>query len=646
MRKSSIAIAVASLLSYTSFSYAQNSASDEETIVVFGRSENVNSVSDIASNIVVIGQEEIKASGATSLSSLLRSRAGIQISDSNSGPTIAMRGFSGSQAAHNTLILVDGRKLNKPDLSAPQLSSIPLNQIESIEVVSGSSGVLHGDQAVGGIINIITKKGGEVTELNASLGSNSAYGGGINLSRQISDTWSYSLSVSQDSDENYRDHNDRDTAMLLARIDYAEQDEAFYTEFSYYDNYRQYAGSLSKTKFEENPKQVNPANANDYAHEITKAARLGYKRDINKDWLAKADLSFDDTSINSIGWGSKREIDSIQQAVQLQAERALSVDAGRGNLLVGLDIGHSDYDASTRKNKQLMSSLYSQINYPVSNSVTLIGGGRYSKVEDDIKDSSTYAGGATLKEDATALELGANIKPNDNTRYYVRAESNFRFAKVDEQAYTSPGVAGLKPQTGVSIETGVDYIWDDYSVKFDIYNLKLEDEIVFDSSAEKPVGGNFSGANVNSDPTERFGGTFYFDAYVTEELMLGAEYSYVNAEYSKGDNKGNDIPWVASHSGRSFANYDLTFNWKLFAEAVYVGEKYENGDSGNVNDKLDAYWLGNLALSYINESFQANLRVDNIADEKYADFVSYSSFGSGYYVGHGREVNLSVSYSF
>nr|MBF4333623.1 TonB-dependent receptor [Vibrio anguillarum] len=90
-------------------------------------------------------------------------------------------------------------------------------------------------------------------------------------------------------------------------------------------------------------------------------------------------------------------------------------------------------------------------------------------------------------------------------RVYVRGETNFRFAKIDEQAYTSPGVLGLKPQTGKSLEAGWGLLGDDYSIKIDVFNLQLEDEIVFDNSAPTPIGGFFPGANVNADESERNG---------------------------------------------------------------------------------------------------------------------------------------------
>ncbi len=148
-------LASSASISMSTFAAEAESATIDETITVIGRSEN--SPMNIAANVNVIDAAAIEMSGATSLTEVLRGQSGIQISDSNSGAVFSMRGFSASQAANNTLILVDGRRLNNIDIAAPSINAIPLHQIERVELLSGSAGVLYGDQAVGGVINIITK---------------------------------------------------------------------------------------------------------------------------------------------------------------------------------------------------------------------------------------------------------------------------------------------------------------------------------------------------------------------------------------------------------------------------------------------------------------------------------------------------------
>ncbi|MBL4829119.1 MAG: TonB-dependent receptor [Aliivibrio sp.] len=650
MKKAILATLIASSLTYT---YSSTLLAEEvtDTMVVLGRSDYANSIENIAANVTVIGQDEIQSSGAKSLDTLLRSRAGIQVSDTNSGPVFSMRGFSGGQAAHNTLILVDGRKLNKQDLSAPQLSSILLSQVERIEILSGSAGVLYGDQAVGGVINIITKSGTEDGgEISLSAGSFDSRAGSVNVSRKISDTWGLFVSASQDNSDNYREHNRRETGNLLGRVEYKNEDREFFTELSYYDNYRQYAGSLTEQQFKDDPKQENPAYPDDYSHEITRAIRVGYKQAIVDNWKLKTDLFFDKTSGSGIAWGGENTKENSELVGTAQVENRFFSTRGEGSFLFGLDAADRSHDylssSTDRDNNQSIYSAYTQLHYPLLNSLTLVTGGRYSLAEDDITDKVKFKNGMKLNDSAEAFELGLNYRISRGHKLYVRGESNFRFADIDEQAYTSPGVNGLKPQTGVSLEAGWAFIQPEYSVKVDIYNLRIEDEIIFDKDAQKPIGGGWAGANVNADESERNGISLAVDYFVIDSILVGAEYHLIKSEFTDGVNKGKKLPWVAENSARTYVNYDISTSWQLFVEGVYTGSHYETSDKQNSKQKQNSYWLTNAAINYSNSDWSASVRVDNLFDESYASSADSDSWSSYYYSGDGRKLMVTGSYQF
>ena len=123
--------------------------------VVVSAARTQQSVLTTPASITVITREQIEASRARHIHEVLRSQGGVQIRDlygDGSRATVDMRGF-GETAGSNTLILVDGRRLNNPDIATPDLNSIALEDVERIEIVQGSAGVLFGDQAVGGVIN-------------------------------------------------------------------------------------------------------------------------------------------------------------------------------------------------------------------------------------------------------------------------------------------------------------------------------------------------------------------------------------------------------------------------------------------------------------------------------------------------------------
>ena len=111
-------------------------------------------------SITVITQEDIERSAARTLPELISGEVGFTAKDfygNNAAYTsLDLRGF-GVTGAQNTLVLLDGRRLNDFDLSGVQWAAIPLASIERVEIVRGAGGVLYGDGAVAGIVNIVTR---------------------------------------------------------------------------------------------------------------------------------------------------------------------------------------------------------------------------------------------------------------------------------------------------------------------------------------------------------------------------------------------------------------------------------------------------------------------------------------------------------
>ncbi|MGI2126114.1 TonB-dependent receptor [Shewanella oncorhynchi] len=623
-----------------------STAKVDEHLVVIGRSDKTPL--NIAANVNVIDAAAIEMSGATNLTDVLRGQSGIQISDNNIGTSFAMRGFSASTAVNNTLILLDGRRLNNIDIAAPSLNAIPLNQVERIEILSGSAGVLYGDQAVGGVINIVTKSpentGGSV---QLSGGSFDTYEGRGDVSGAINKDWRYFFTGTYNQGDNYRQHNANETGSILGRIQYKTATDSFFVETSYYDNDRENPGSLTEKQFKDDPRASS--NKVEYAHEMTTAARTGYQHQLNQNWALAADLDYSDTLVSSLNWGANSHNTRSLLMFSPKALANYSTRQGELNLVTGLDIsrGKADFDTMARSNVQQMQSAYLQATVPLSHTLSYVVGGRYSRVTDELVDGNVYPNGMDLDENAHAFELGLNYRPTAEHRLYVRADDNFRFAKVDEQAYTSPGVFGLKPQTGRSYEAGWDWAVASQTLRVSLYRLDLEDEIVYDSSAVKPIGGNFNGANVNADASRRYGAGADWDWQITKALQLGLEYNYTDAEFTDGANDGKELSWVAKHTGRGYVSMDFAEHFQVFAEAIYTGDRFIEGDNANQGDKLASYVLGNLALNYNRDAWLASLRIDNVFDKDYVSAGYYGGdWGDSYYSGRGRDIRFTVGYRF
>ena len=114
----------------------------------------------VAGNVTVINTDDIENSNAQSIPEILKEALGVHVVDNSTVKTsvLDIRGF-GDTAARNVLVLVNDRILNTVDISSPDLLQIPLSAVERIEIIRGAGSVLYGDRAVGGVVNIITKKG-------------------------------------------------------------------------------------------------------------------------------------------------------------------------------------------------------------------------------------------------------------------------------------------------------------------------------------------------------------------------------------------------------------------------------------------------------------------------------------------------------
>lgn len=117
-------------------------------------------MSQVAAAVFVIGQEDIRRSGATNIPDLLRMVPGLDVAQINANTwAISARGFN-SQFSNKLLVLVDGRAVYTPTYAGVSWDTldVPLEDIDRIEVIRGPGGTVWGNNAVNGVINIITKK--------------------------------------------------------------------------------------------------------------------------------------------------------------------------------------------------------------------------------------------------------------------------------------------------------------------------------------------------------------------------------------------------------------------------------------------------------------------------------------------------------
>ena len=160
-----------------------------EPVVVTG-TRTPQQAADALSDIRVIDAEAIERAGPVSLPELLRSLGGVEVAATGGAGQLAGVFVRGSNANH-VLVLVDGVRINSATAGTTAFENIPLAQIERIEVLRGPASSLYGADAIGGVIQIFTKRG-ERREAQASIGRwrthavSAGYGGRVGSSTELS----------------------------------------------------------------------------------------------------------------------------------------------------------------------------------------------------------------------------------------------------------------------------------------------------------------------------------------------------------------------------------------------------------------------------------------------------------------------------
>lgn len=151
--------------------------------------------------VVVIDRARIEATGATTVEDVLRTSPAVQVTHTHGGAGISLEGLD----PEHTLILVDGRPIAGREEGSVDIRRIPAESIERIEILPGPASALYGSEALGGVVNIVTRKdrpdaptvdatarvgSRKLIEGNASLvGATGAFTGGASVDRTGQDGW-------------------------------------------------------------------------------------------------------------------------------------------------------------------------------------------------------------------------------------------------------------------------------------------------------------------------------------------------------------------------------------------------------------------------------------------------------------------------
>ncbi|RMG35282.1 MAG: TonB-dependent receptor [Gammaproteobacteria bacterium] len=615
-----------------------------EVIVSASRSDEPNI--DIPAGFQIIDRAQIEASGARNLAQLFRRVAGIQVTDGVGGggsANLDMRGF-GATAVSNVALLLNGHKLNPAtDASTLYLNNIDLGEIERIEIIEGSAGTLYGNQAVGGLINIITRtpdpgtlavEAGTGTQQDRRfhLSGGAPLGGGLQLGADLK----------FDHSDNYRRHNGSTVKRGGLTLDWSHAAGHTRIRFSHLDDYQDTPGALLAAEVAADRRQVTADFVNDYFNTHSTLFRVNSAITMSPAWTARLDATWQRDrrdfiqSFRGFGPGSR----STQDRDTIEFNPRFVGRLGKTTLTLGADLQTTDYLLLTafgpQGNDQQIAAFYGQANYRFTPRLSITGGLRHARVDNDINNNGTPV---SLGDDVTVGSLGMVFKPDAHLRLYARADQNYRFPKVDEHTNVVFGQpVGLKTQTGVSYEAGADYLGNEFSLRTRIYRLNLKNEISNDASAFL--------ANVNLDHTRRIGLALSGDFSPHPDWTLGGGYEYIDSEITSGTHAGSEVPLVARHHATLFAEWTPSLRWLLRADLAYTGDRVTGSDFANTGPRLDAHATVNLNLHYDGGNWQLNARIDNLFNELYNESGATAFGTTGFNPAPERRARLDLSWQF
>lgn len=603
--------------------------------------------------VTVIDRQAIEESNARTLAEVLSGQAGIQLTDifgDGTTTTVDLRGF-GSTAPSNVLILIDGRRLNNSaDIGAPALNRVPLRQIERIEILRGSAGVRHGNQAVGGVVNIITRDTALAAAfLEVGVGSFDERSAAAAASTPLGERTSLRASANHDETDNYRDHNRLSADLYSLRLDHDYGRGKAFAEITGAREYQQTPGSLFADELATDRKASAPAYAGDFSDTDSTAGRIGLTHDLDSIWHLEGDLDWRQedrrfvTSFRAFP-GSEAEQDRRTWAFRPRLVRREAGDKGLFELTLGMDIERTDYELESQfgvqRMKQEIDGIFAEASLPLTDRLEATAGIRHTRARIRI---DTNGDRMDLPDRFTVGSLGLAMHPTTDLGIFLRADQNFRLATVDEHTNVLFGQpVGIKNQQGISYEAGAEWRRGIQEWRLTFYRLDLKDEISFDADT-------FS--NINLEQTRRLGGSLEGSWRLAPGWRSYAQYTYTEGEITDGPFSGNRIPGVARHTARLSIDGRLSSRTTAMAEAVYTGDRILGGDYANAFAPLDAFTVVNAAITYELEGWCFRGRIDNLLDDEYnADgavgFDDSFTQRAAYFPAPERRFSLTLSYDF
>lgn len=592
----------------------------------------------------VLDRRRIEESGARTLQELLAGELGVNVFDETGNRhqrTLELRGFNNTPVPAVALV-VDGVRVNEPDLGQTSFHLIPLETVERVELHPGP-GTLYGKDALAGVLYVTTREPAQDAvrgELATELGSfdrKKAAGSASGTRGALG----YFVSASKENDHGYRESSDADVNAALVKLRWRAGERARTTaSYARVDDRLEQPGSLTGAELATGERRhVSAVRARGRLDFLTLEHRLALPLGFSAAGNAHLRRRREATPSNRGRSSLSESLAGMEQkgfTGQLSHEGSL-LDR-RSLLAVGFEAARGDADsqsrgtfggfpfASGRVARTDATAVFAQETLDLwPERLILTAGLRYDAARTAYRDPLAPANDGSQAFNRSSPRVGLNWNPREDLRLHAVYAEAFRVPTVLEISSLGPfGRGDLRPVKARNVELGFKArLAGPVELRGALFRTELRDEIYFD-----PTQGLF-GRNINLDRSRREGvewglkadaGTvegFLNHAYTRASFQTPLALSGVPFPATQSVADGDRLPTVPEHM------LSLGLGWRPLEGALLSwsgrcrGSQYLVGDEENARARMPSWCTLDLGASYDAGAWRLFVAGRNLTDKKH-----------------------------
>jgi vitamin B12 transporter len=604
-----LAIAVGVSAAFSPALHAQTSSYPSLAPVMVTAARTSQKVGDVISDHVVISSEEILQSGQTSLVDLLQLQRGVEVTrngGAGSSASVAIRGGTPKQ----TMLLIDGVRSFSSTSGEPTWSAIPLSQIDHIEIILGPLSVIYGADAVGGVIQVFTKKGDGKPHptFSAGAGSNGeqVITAGVYGSTEGDHLIRYAINASHEDSDGFNSTN--------KKLSSFNPDDDGYSKKSVSG---QLSWELAKGQ-EVGLTFLNSRNDGEYDS--------GVKTPFNTHRISDVDV-YSAYTRNQItnNWNSLFQISRNEdKGRDYTSPKASAIESKQDRYTWQNDI---------RIGTDLLQVVAEHLNEEVQTSQATTKGLNRDRDTDSLAVAyqlkrGNHLGSAGVRYDDNSAygshitgSLGYGYHLTQSWRVNGSVGTSFRAPTYNDLYYPKSGNPDVKPEKGRNAEIGAYYDDGKSDLSIVYYRNRITDLLDY-----APCAASSSGCAANVDEALLAGISLGAGTRFGHFALRGT----LDLQDPRDETSDNLIARRAQTHGTVSLDYAVG-QWTIGSDVFFSGHRFNDDDN---LQRLGGYTLLNFHATYdLTDNWQLFGRWNNVTDKDYTLARGYETLGSNVFVG-------------